>query len=369
MWIRATTTLSEAAIGRNNNYNLIRMLAAVAVLFSHSFVLATGSRNAEPLRLSLGITWGDMAVDAFFITSGLLVTASLLSRRRVIDFVWARALRIFPALWVMLLLTTLVLGAYFTAESSLDYLRAQRTWHYLVKNALLFRGIQDDLPGLFSSNPAPYAVNGSLWTLPIELSMYASLLVVWILAQLAGIYRLTAFKTATLGITLAAGGIYLFDGFYFQYENNWPRLYFMFFSGAVLYVFRDHIRLSREAFWLLSLALGLSALERTLFFFVFNATSAYLLIYIAYGFEGHLRTYNKVGDYSYGTYIYAFPIQQAVAAAIPGISVFALLIISGSLTLTLAVASWHALESRALRLKGFCAEATRRWLRLSSTAS
>lgn len=84
--------LAALSQGRNNNFNLIRFVAALAVLFSHSFALATGTGSAEPLRLTYGLTFGDIAVNAFFITSGFLVTASLINRGSVAAFVWGRVL-------------------------------------------------------------------------------------------------------------------------------------------------------------------------------------------------------------------------------------------------------------------------------------
>ena len=79
--------------GRDNNFNLIRFCAAFAVLISHSFAIATGSGSAEPMRHTLGLTWAYIAVDVFFLTSGFLVTASLISRQSAVGFAWARALR------------------------------------------------------------------------------------------------------------------------------------------------------------------------------------------------------------------------------------------------------------------------------------
>jgi peptidoglycan/LPS O-acetylase OafA/YrhL len=95
---------------RDNNFKLIRVAAALAVLVTHSFVLATGDRDAEPLNDSLGLTLGDIAVDVFFVTSGFLVTASLLRRERTLDYLRARALRVYPALWAMLLVVVFALG-------------------------------------------------------------------------------------------------------------------------------------------------------------------------------------------------------------------------------------------------------------------
>lgn len=84
--------LSNFTQGKDNNFNLIRMIAALAVLVTHSFALAIGTQDAEPFRQSLGMTMGAIAVDVFFVTSGFLVTASLLTRQNTIEFIWARAL-------------------------------------------------------------------------------------------------------------------------------------------------------------------------------------------------------------------------------------------------------------------------------------
>ncbi|MDO8654733.1 MAG: hypothetical protein Q7R66_21385, partial [Undibacterium sp.] len=77
------------------------------------------------------------------------------------------------------------------------------------------------------------------------------------------------------------------------------------------------------------------------------------LFYLAYLPAGAIRKYNALGDYSYGVYIYAFPVQQALASIYPGIPVPAMLLGSATLTLTLATLSWHLIEKRALHLKGF----------------
>jgi peptidoglycan/LPS O-acetylase OafA/YrhL len=355
------TKLGDVAHGRNNNFNLIRFCAAFAVLFSHSFALATGSVSAEPMRQTLGLTWAYIAVDVFFLTSGFLVTASLLNRRSVVGFAWARVLRIFPGLWVMLALTVFGLGLAVTDRSARGYVSDPETWRYFVKNAILFRGMVPDLPGVFSSNPIQSVVNGSLWTLGPEVKLYIILFALGVLAIIArrrGVIRWSVFALA-----VSAAVPYLMNGNFDNSSDEYSRLTFLFFVGASCYLFKDRIPLDRTAFFVLLAAVLLAALDRRVFFFAFSVALPYLVFYVAYGFGGRIRAFNRLGDYSYGIYIYAFPVEQTIAHLLPGVSAVSLMGVSAIATLVLAMLSWHLLEQRALKLKDIAGERMRAVLR------
>jgi peptidoglycan/LPS O-acetylase OafA/YrhL len=355
--------LSNFTQGKDNNFNLIRIVAAFAVLVTHSFALVTGTADAEPFRASLGMTMGSIAVDVFFVTSGFLVTASLLTRQSAIEFVWARVLRIVPALVAMLLLTVFGLGAFFTSLPLSSYLTDSKIYVYFLKCATLITGITYSLPGVFEGNPYKSAVNGSLWSMPVEVKMYALLAFVWVALRIAKGNRLRAFKVSIVTCAAVAGCLVVARHFYLSADGEFAYLFFMFFSGAAFYVLKQHITLSRWAFWLFVIALLVTAsIHKHAFFVAFTLTIAYVLFYIAYVPSGWIRKYNQVGDYSYGVYIYAFPIQQSVAALIPGISVIFMVMISALATIFLAVLSWHILEQRALGLKGLYVGHTRRLL-------
>jgi peptidoglycan/LPS O-acetylase OafA/YrhL len=352
--------LSSCSQGRDNNFNLIRIVAALAVLVTHSFALAIGSVYAEPFRERLGLTLGTISVDVFFITSGFLVTASLLSRQDTVEFMWARVLRVYPALVVMLLLTVFGLGVVFTSLPVVDYLSSSRTYVYFAKCATLFTGVIYDLPGVFDNTPIKNGVNGSLWTMPIEIHMYSILVMTWIVLQITKNYRLAVFQTAAVIFAIAGGVGVLVAKLYFDSEDAWLRLFFMFFTGAAFYILREYVVLSRRWFWFLVLALAVAAVNRHVFFFAYTFAISYILFYLAYVPSGWVRKYNRLGDYSYGVYIYAFPVQQAVAASIPGISVMQLMLLSGAITMLLAILSWHLLERRCLALKSRYADHTKR---------
>ena len=360
--------LAHYTQGRDNNFNLVRIVAAFSVLVSHCYPLALGPIGGvtEPVYERLGMTLGSIAVDIFFIASGFLVTGSLLTRKSIVEFAWARVLRIYPALLVMVVLLVFGLGPLFTTGSLAAYFSDLRTYLFLVKNSTLIAGIAIKLPGVFTGVPYHDAVNGSLWSMPYEVRMYALLAVLWTVARLGKARRFVAFEYALLTIAIATGLWKLFG--YSVEETMQPgygrlaRLLFAFFSGAAFHVLKERISLSRPVFWLLLIGLLASAFDRRAFFIVYSLAAPYLLFYFAYVPAGLIRNYNRLGDYSYGVYIYAFPVQQSVAALIPGVSVLSMFLLAAAITLTLAVLSWHLLERYALGLKGFYVGHTRRLL-------
>ncbi len=362
--------LSNFTQGRDNNFNLIRIVAALAVLITHSFALAIGTGEAEPFRDSLGMTMGSIAVDVFFVTSGFLVTASLLTRQSVLEFLWARVLRVFPALLIMLLATVFGLGMLFTSRALPAYLADSQTYVYLLKCATVVTGVVYNLPGVFDGNPFKNAVNGSLWSLPYEIRMYAILAVVWAAFRMTKALSIRAFGPAIVTVAVAAGVFVVGRHFSLPDDDQFATLFFMFFSGAAFYVLKEQITLSHSCFWLCVIALVSSAMVNAhTFFVVYVLTMAYTLFYLAYIPAGFIRTYNQVGDYSYGVYIYAFPVQQSVAALISGVSVLSLFFISASSTFLFAALSWHLLERRALGLKGRYVGYTRRILAYGPTGA
>ena len=332
---------------RDNNFNLLRMLAALAVLLSHSFPLALGPRAVEPFQASLGMTLGTLAVGIFFTISGYLVTASLVSRPSLADFALARARRIYPGLWVAIALTVFVLGAGFTTLGLADYLGHPRTWFYVLKNGTLLFGFVDRLPGVFADLPYPGVVNGSLWTLPIEVRLYVALATL----QAALLWWRRRRPGAPIGTVLAAvaAGCVAMVAWQGAESSSALRFSTMFFVGAVLQVYRERIAFSYPGLVAGLALLVACSVDSGLFALAFVSVGAYVVLCLAHGPAGWLRRYNRLGDYSYGLYIYAFPVQQLVVFAMPGIGVAALFAASAAGTLALAVLSWHLVESPVLR--------------------
>lgn len=361
--------LVERIGGRDNNFNMIRMAAALCVIFSHSIQIVYGEGSFEFLEETTGYSLGWYAVAVFFCISGLLIARSYARRTSIRHWLVARGLRLFPALFVVLLLTTLVLGPLVTSLSLEAYLTSLPTWTYLPRNLSLAL-LQYPLPGVFESNPFGPPINGSLWSLRYEVVCYAMVLVLGILGVLAK-PRAFAIALALLVPIYFAPAFVPFDpdaaitGYYSQLT----RLMFPFALGMASFVYREHIVLDWKILAGLWLAVGAGSFT-PLFIELLVVAICYTTLYLAYVPRGWLLNYNRLGDYSYGTYIYAFPIQQLAVYLLPGQGWQTNVLISIPFTLLMAVLSWKLVEEPALTKGGAAAKRwiARRTLRLVATA-
>jgi len=154
----------------DNRFDILRLLAAWLVLFSHCYPLG-GRASSEPLTRTAGIdTLGGVGVAIFFVLSGYLVTLSLERSPHLLEFARRRILRIYPALMTICLLSVVLLGPLLTTLPQTTYWHQRLTWSYLLTASAWI--IQFPLPGVFADNPLPSAVNGSRWSPPYEITCY-----------------------------------------------------------------------------------------------------------------------------------------------------------------------------------------------------
>ena len=331
---------------RRNNFDLLRLVAAVSVIFSHAFLLGEGRQDIEPLMIATGgqTILGVVGVFVFFVISGFLVTMSWDETASLPRYLAKRSLRIYPGLVACLLLSALALGAALTTLSLRDYFAHPDTWRYPLWN-LLLDADQNSLPGVrFSGFDAGTVVDGPLWTLPCELLMY-------LLVAGLGVARLI--RLPVIAVLLIGGMACLWfdtasiDGLF--PAAGWLLPFFA--AGMALYRLKD--RGIFRARWAAVAALGLAASSALhLFVLLFPLFGGYLVIWLA--FERRLPVIHaaRFGDLSYGLYIYGWPVEQTVVylrgGAAPWWQVFALAL---PLTALCAFLSWHLIEKRALALK------------------
>jgi len=352
---------SSIAASHQNNFNLIRMIAASLVLFSHSYPLCGLD---EPLIATLGVTWGLIAVDIFFVTSGYLVTASIVRGANAKQFVFNRVLRIFPGLIVAVFLTTLVCSIWFTTLSFTDFWSQWKTWRYLIKNMMLVwpQGLEWSLPqtliGVPSDKGGGGALNGSLWTLPQELKMYAYLLAMYVgcrfitrLLAMSG-WGMSRVFNATI-YTVAA--ISLLADIYVTVNGQHKLVLHMgamFFVGSAAFVKKiSFARLWPHSLFAICFVIATALVSEKAFLPVYTLVLPWAVLAIAYAPTRFLHGYNQLGDFSYGMYIYAFPVQQWVAYLIKGVQPLQMMSICFPVVLLLAVLSWKLVERRALAFK------------------
>jgi peptidoglycan/LPS O-acetylase OafA/YrhL len=288
----------------------------------------------------------------FFITSGFLVTGSYLSKNNIWSFTRARIFRIYPALIASVLFSVFIVGLWFTTLSAGDFISDPITHKFIYRNSFLFDGIKYYLPGVFLDNPLKGAVNGSLWTLPYEVKMYSYLALLMLLTsyiKTKGKLNISL-KTISICLTILFGALNLYNHFYVDSRDYFIHLGLMFSSGATYFIWKDSIRLSLKALFACSIALVLSSYHSDIFFISYCLLLPFIILIIAYIPGGSIRGFNKLGDYSYGMYIYAFPIQQSLAASIQDIAIATMIAGSFSITLVLAIVSWHFLEKPFLNL-------------------
>ncbi len=333
-------------IRRFGGFDVLRIIAALAVILSHSFAL-TGNA-ADRLQFWVGhhrIPLGTLGVSIFFVVSGFLVTKSWDRTEQARVFVRHRFARIWPALTLVVVLTVFVLGPLLTTESLGAYFSSSRTILYLGRNVVLFAGTINKLPGVFLDNPVA-SVNGSIWTLTYEVWAYVGVLAlgVWgglrrwwtpvvVLALLLGFFRVAVYgATGGLPVTRSVLGLTLADG---------SELWSYFFAGVVL------SRVARQGD-VRRLALPGAALVGAAF--LLGEPVLYILgvaaLVIGVGAFGGRFTdvVHRLGDPSYGIYIFAWPVQQLVYAGGIASTPWVMFVTAVLISTVLGYASWHLLE-------------------------
>ena len=331
--------------GRDNNFNLIRFLAATLVIWSHAFHLL----DHPPLSFmsrTFGFEVGSLAVDIFFVLSGFLVSKSL-EGKALGEFIWARCMRIYPALWVAIIVSVLAAAFVFSDEPPARFLTSRATVGYLLHNMTLLPtpGAGIALAGAFPHEGGQF--NLSLWTLPYELMMYT------LLAALGMILGLRAGYVAALAALGAACMLLHKLASVGPQAAVYGRLLYLFFAGAFAYALRRRIVLRTWVAGALACAIAVT-IAITHGHFLRQAalllTLPYLLLWLGFVPGGPLRLWNRLGDYSYGMYIYACPVQIALFSTGAVTTGEANFLLSMLITVPLAIVSWRVLEKRVLQI-------------------
>lgn len=329
-----TIAARASVLGRANGFDGLRLLLALGIVAFHCHTLTTAGADLPwPVAAA-----AHLILPAFFVLSGYLVMSSLERCATVREFLLLRVLRLVPALTLVTLVSAFLIGPLFTTVSLRDYFSDSAVPTYL-RNILVWPHFA--LPGLFEDNPRAGIVNGSLWTIQLEVICYG----------LLGAAALLS-RGKVLNIVLIAWGALLL----------FPRIPFLglalawlpakdlalgFVAGALLYRFSGRIRLhSGAALVSLLLAFGLAATGELAALAVLPL--AYGVIWLALR---RIPPFLTRDDYSYGLYLAAYPVQQAAIFLAPGIAWWGVLAVALPLTLLCAMLLWHGVERPLLARK------------------
>jgi peptidoglycan/LPS O-acetylase OafA/YrhL len=331
--------------------DVLRFALAVLVIYSHSYALLTGSDRTEPLYVwTRGqITFGGVAVDAFFILSGYLITHSWLRSDGLFDYLRKRVLRIYPGFAVAVAFGVLWVAP-FSSRGGITIDAVD--W---VVSTLNLRGYEPS--GAFDDVPFRGSLNGSLWSISYEFWCYVGVAFLGLSSLLARcrLVLLAWLLSIALSIAFVAfrwnpGGAIL--GVIFGDPRLWARLLPYYLAGCLCCLYRDHIRMTAPLGVLSIALLGLGAILPSWgVAFTFPAALAYLLLFIGRMEPKLLRGFTKYGDFSYGIYLYAFPLQQLLVRHVPDLTPLRLFLLATPPTLLAAVLSWHLVEKDFIKLK------------------
>jgi len=294
-------------------------------------------------------SFGSFAVYGFFLISGVFVSASYAKQNSPMRFIGSRALRIWPGAIVCALFIGLIVGPLFTSLSPSSYFSDPLTLRWLVCNTSLMGGVGGMLPGVFQHNRLAFFANATVWSLPVELECYVIVLAIGLFG-LIGSKRGTALAVGMVSALfvyfarnppqhMTLGGAFIVQLAYSFY----PVPYFLL--GMLLYPFRRHVSLH----WLpamLALIAYIMLRNTTVGAVILYPAFAYCLLWL--GSWSALQRFKPKHDYSYGTYLYGFVVQQAIAALFPALNSYGNLMAAVPITLFLAALSWHVVERPCL---------------------
>jgi len=339
------SNLDSFITGRDNNLNLIRLLAISMVIYSHSFIL---SGNLEPTPPFIDGGYGPIGLNVFFILSGFLITQSYLRTPNPARFIWSRALRIFPALFCVVTLSAFVLGPLVTTLPLGTYFSSPQTYFSFLTFTLFI--VKYNLPGVFTHNAYGTAVNGSLWMLKYMVVFYLFVLFL-------GMARVLEKKRSMLILFLLSlvlhhlnvgKGLFVFT---ISIEQT-LRLFTYFGLGMVAYLYRDSLAINIYYFIFCVLVLVIASVKHGLNESLFAFVLTYIVLYLGFNKRINLPWFSKTEDISYGVFIYSFPVQQTIIYLYggkmnPWINFSTSLVIS----LALGALSWYVCEKHFLKFK------------------
>lgn len=288
--------------GFSNNFDLIRLVLATSVVFLHFDHLVNDPAVSEVLRYTEFLS--GRAVKAFFVVSGFVIYMSFDRTRNLKKYAISRVLRLYPAYLAVVLFVALL--PFFLTSCEVSDIFSSTWWRYITVNLVFMNFLQDTLPCLFAEN-FDQALNGSLWTLKIEVMFYAVVPILFCaIRRFGGVKILTL--TYVFSLIYSSVLLALAEGsdstLYTVLAHQLPGQMTYFVVGIFLYLYHQRIAANWPFLVLVSLVLLVPQPS-----WVEPFALGVLVIAAATAFRYNVSL-ARLGDLSYGIYIFHFPIIQ-----------------------------------------------------------
>lgn len=341
------TRLADILLRGRNNFDMVRLLAALTVIFGHSFYLFPTGGYHEPVTLLVQRNFsGTLAVGTFFFISGMLISQSFQRSNAPLRFVLMRIARIYPGSIVCLLVTVFVIGLVTTSVPRADYLMDPRIACYLRDNWSFFAPMPVcvTLPGVFSGNHYGPWLNGSLWTLKPEMVCYMYVLVFGCIGCLESPLRiLTVLAGLLLLHAIAPAWVPYFSD---DHYTDVLKVGLFFIAGVAAFALRD--RLPIRLYFAVPMIVAAAILQGTAVQEYALYTALFYCVLVIAAAPG-LHRLALPGDYSFGVYIYGWPIQQTVQHFLPNLTSYPSNLICLPAALIAGYLSWTFIEHPTLQ--------------------
>ncbi len=334
-----------------NNYDFLRVFAAICITFTHSFNLLKQDKREVLMTVSnQRLDFAFLGLCIFFSISGYLIAKSADTSPSFKSYLWKRFLRIQPLLIFVCILSIFIVGPIFTSLSLRSYFNNINSYTYF-RNIMPLFGIQFQLPNVFSNNIGEAGINGSLWTLIVEERLYL----------IVGMLFLLKRKKQNLFVYFVAilNFVYLLHHSFFNsnlinYLNGGHVFYaLMFLNASCFYILKIAFIKQSNVYLFSIIIIALLFFTR---YFSFNQSIQVLLIPFLINAIAHIKAptnhIGKYGDFTYGIYIFSFPVQQMlIASKTLNENPYELFFFTLMIVIPIAVLSWHFIEKKMLSLK------------------
>ena len=302
--------LKETVGQKSENLHFMRFIAALLVIISHAFPFGTGSLVGEWFIeiTDSQLTMGGFAVSVFFLCGGYLISMSMEKSKSAFKYFEARLIRLIPPLFFVTFLLV-ILGVFVTSLSPVEYYTSAGTWKYLLNSIFV---LTHNLPGIFVDNINGAAVNGALWTLPVEFACY----ILCFIAYKLGFMNKKRFIWSIPLVAIGTAGVWFIGGI-IPLAREVIRPVLLFYIGMGYWIYREHI--------LLNMKYVLIATVGFVLCYVFHIGNVGMLLFFPYimmalwfGAKQCSSKIGKLGNYSYGIYLWGCPVQQTIVQCMGG---------------------------------------------------